>query len=220
MLTIYDDRWQPETRRPGGAGDILSDSLFHLFSHFRDICILNPLFGNDGSDAFIPFQCSCGLNDIIGHHLHIRHLRTVTGASVWAVNFNIVGVTGNGNAFIRDSMVPVSGVEYRPFKGFRTINIGNVRITQYTAAFGLAFTRLVESHLNWLDLACRWLGENWFANIVDGFFGFVPGLIRGLASTSAQKEVRQTLHLQRLGRHTLEQQKGFGDNPSSLEQAR
>jgi hypothetical protein len=72
----------------------------------------------------------------------------------------------------------------------------------------------------WLDLAYRWLSENWFANIVDGFFGFVPGLIRGLASTSAQKEVWQTLHLQRLGRHTLEQQKGFGDNPSSLEQAR
>ena len=118
MLTIYDDRWQPETRRPGGAGDILSDSLFHLFSHFRDICILNPLFGNDGSDAFIPFLCSYGLNDIIGDHLHIKHLRTVTG------------------------------VEYRPFKGFRTINIGNVRITQYTAAFGLAFTRLAGPRLS------------------------------------------------------------------------
>ena len=187
----------------------MPDRLFHLFSHFADICILNPLFGIDGSDAFIPFQRTSGLNDIIGHHLHIRHLRTVTSASVWAVNFNIVAVTGNRNAFIRDSMVPASGVEYRPFKGFRTINIGNERIAQYTAAVGLAFTRLSEDHLYWLGVASRWLDENWFANIVDGFFGFVPGLIRGFASRSAQKEVRQTLRLQGLGRHTLEQQKGF-----------
>ena len=55
----------------GGASGILPDRLFHLFSHFGDVYILKTLFGIDGSDAFIPFHSTYGLNDIIGRHLHI-----------------------------------------------------------------------------------------------------------------------------------------------------
>jgi len=82
----------------------LPDRLFHLFSHFGNVCILKTLFGIDGSDAFIPFHCTYGLSDIIGRHLHIRDLRAVAGAGVRAVHFKIVGVTGNGNALIRDGL--------------------------------------------------------------------------------------------------------------------
>lgn len=60
-----------------------------------------------------------------------------------------------------------------------------------------------------MGVASRWLDDQWFPNIVRDFFGFVPGLIRGFAAGGAQKAVRQTYDLQGLGRHTMEEQKGF-----------
>jgi len=76
-------------------------------------------------------------------------------------------------------------------------------------AVGFAFTRLAEDHLYWLMVGSRWLEDDWFPNVVSGFFGFVPGFIRGFAARSAQKGVRDTLHLHGLGRHTREEQEGF-----------
>lgn len=76
-------------------------------------------------------------------------------------------------------------------------------------ATGLALTRLAEEHLYWLMVASRWIDDDWWPNVVDGFFGFVPGLFRGLASNSARKEVRKTLHLHGIGRHTQAEQDGF-----------
>ena len=46
-------------------------------------------------------------------------------------------------------------------------------------------------------------------NVVKGFFGFVPALFRGFASNGARKQVAQTYNLHGLGRHSLEEQKGF-----------
>jgi glutathione S-transferase len=74
---------------------------------------------------------------------------------------------------------------------------------------GLALTRLAEDHLYWLMVASRWLDDEWWPNIANGFFGFVPGLLRGFVSGLARKQVAKTYDLQGLGRHTLEEQKGF-----------
>lgn len=76
-------------------------------------------------------------------------------------------------------------------------------------ARGFAFTRLAEDHLYWLMVASRWLDDDWFPNIENGFFGFVPRLIRPLVSKMARKQVFKTLDLHGLGRHNLEQQRGF-----------
>lgn len=82
-------------------------------------------------------------------------------------------------------------------------------LTPQEKAVGFAFTRLAEDHLYWLMVGSRWLDDDWFPNVVSGFFGFVPGFIRGFAARSAQKGVRATLHLHGLGRHTHEEQEGF-----------
>ena len=76
-------------------------------------------------------------------------------------------------------------------------------------ARGYAFTRLAEDHLYWLVVASRWLDDEWFPNVVSGFFHFVPGLIRPLASRAARKQVLKTLDLHGLGRHNLEEQADF-----------
>jgi glutathione S-transferase len=76
-------------------------------------------------------------------------------------------------------------------------------------AQGFALTRLVEDHLYWLMVASRWLDDDWWPNIVNGFFGFVPALIRPIATGMARKKVRSTYDLHGLGRHTLLEQKGF-----------
>lgn len=76
-------------------------------------------------------------------------------------------------------------------------------------AQGVALARLAEDHLYWLMVASRWLDEDWWPNVVEGFFGFVPRPVRRLASSMARKQVARTYDLQGLGRHTLEEQQGF-----------
>ncbi len=74
---------------------------------------------------------------------------------------------------------------------------------------GLALARLAEDHFYWIMVASRWLDDDWWPNVVQGFFGFVPGIIRPLATSAARKQVRKTYHLQGLGRHSLEEQRDF-----------
>jgi glutathione S-transferase len=76
-------------------------------------------------------------------------------------------------------------------------------------AQGLALTRLTEDHLYWILVASRWLDDEWWPNIVEGFFGIAPKLIRPLVANAARKDVRRTYHLHGLGRHTLDEQLGF-----------
>ena len=78
-------------------------------------------------------------------------------------------------------------------------------------ARGVALTRLAEDHLYWLMVASRWLDDEWWPNVVTGFFGFVPAPLRGFASSMARKQVARTYDLQGLGRHTLAEQKGCAD---------
>lgn len=82
-------------------------------------------------------------------------------------------------------------------------------LTPREKAIGFAFTRLAEDHLYWLVVASRWLDDDWFPEVVKGFFGSVPGIVRGLVARSAQKGVQETLHLHGLGRHTPDEQEGF-----------
>jgi glutathione S-transferase len=76
-------------------------------------------------------------------------------------------------------------------------------------AQGVALTRLAEDHLYWLMVASRWLDDAWWPNVVSGFFGFLPGIIRPLVSGQARRQVAKTYHLHGLGRHSLEEQRGF-----------
>lgn len=76
-------------------------------------------------------------------------------------------------------------------------------------AHGVAIARLIDDHLYWLFVASRWLDDAWFPHIVDGFFHIAPRLVRPLVGRMAQRGVRQTLNLHGLGRHTLEEQRGF-----------
>ena len=76
-------------------------------------------------------------------------------------------------------------------------------------AQGTAFMRLVEDHLYWIMVASRWLDDDWFPNVRAGFFGGLPGPISRFVAKLAQKQVRQTYHLQGLGRHSHEEQAQF-----------
>jgi glutathione S-transferase len=82
-------------------------------------------------------------------------------------------------------------------------------LTDQQRSRGVAYTRLAEDHLYWILVASRWLDDAWWPNSVEGFFGFVPWPIRGLAARAARRQVERTYHLHGLGRHTLEEQRGF-----------
>ena len=76
-------------------------------------------------------------------------------------------------------------------------------------AQGVALARLAEDHFYWIMVASRWLDDAWWPNIIDGFFGIAPKLVRPLVAGMARKQVKQTYNLQGLGRHSLEEQRGF-----------
>jgi glutathione S-transferase len=76
-------------------------------------------------------------------------------------------------------------------------------------AIGMAWTRLAEDHLYWIMVASRWLDDNWFAHVQRGFFGGLPPVIGPVVAKVARKQIRQTYHLQGLGRHNLDEQAGF-----------
>jgi glutathione S-transferase len=74
---------------------------------------------------------------------------------------------------------------------------------------GLGLTRLAEDHLYWMMVASRWLDDDWWPNVVEGFFGTVPKLIRPLVTSRVRKQMQLTYNLQGLGRHSYEEQEGF-----------
>lgn len=76
-------------------------------------------------------------------------------------------------------------------------------------ARGVAFTRLIDDHLYWMLVASRWIDDEWFENVREGFFGALPPLIKQLASALARKQMRKTYLLHGLGKHSLEEQAGF-----------
>ncbi|MBT8151856.1 MAG: glutathione S-transferase family protein [Gammaproteobacteria bacterium] len=76
-------------------------------------------------------------------------------------------------------------------------------------AVGTAFTRLADDHLYWIMVASRWLEDDWFPNVQQGFFGSLPPVIAPLIARMARRQMRQTYHLHGLGRHTREQQEWF-----------
>lgn len=76
-------------------------------------------------------------------------------------------------------------------------------------ALGVAISRLAEDHLYWMIVASRWLDDTWWPHVKQGFFDPLPPVIRTVAASMARKQVVRTYHLQGLGRHTLEEQKGF-----------
>ena len=68
---------------------------------------------------------------------------------------------------------------------------------------------VVEDHLYWLLVASRWLDEAWWPNVARDFFGSLPIPLRQIASGVARRRMAQTFNLHGLGRHSLEEQKGF-----------
>jgi len=76
-------------------------------------------------------------------------------------------------------------------------------------AKGFALTRLAEEHLYWIMVASRWLDDDWFPNVVEGFFHIAPGIVRPLIANMARRQVRRTYDLQGLGRHSHAEQVAF-----------
>ena len=58
-------------------------------------------------------------------------------------------------------------------------------------------------------VASRWLDDEWFPNIVEGFFHIAPKPLRSFVARQARKQMQQTYHLQGLGRHSRQEQGAF-----------
>lgn len=76
-------------------------------------------------------------------------------------------------------------------------------------ARGSSFTRLIEDHLYWMVVASRWIDDAWFPNVVEGFFRALPPGVKQFVAMMARRQIRKTYLLHGLGKHSLDEQKGF-----------
>ncbi|MGH1372124.1 MAG: glutathione S-transferase family protein [Cellvibrionaceae bacterium] len=74
---------------------------------------------------------------------------------------------------------------------------------------GYAWTRLIEDHLYWLMVASRWLDDQWWPHVKQGFFSKMPFPLKVIVPVVARRQVRQTYELHGLGKHSLAEQKAF-----------
>ena len=74
---------------------------------------------------------------------------------------------------------------------------------------GTAFIRLADDHLYWIMVASRWLEDDWFPNVKQGFFSNMPPLVGPLVARLARAQMAKTYHLHGMGRHSREQQEWF-----------
>ena len=73
-----------------------------------------------------------------------------------------------------------------------------------------AIEKMLEDHLYWLVVQDRWMAQENFDTGPRHFFDAVPGLLRPLVIGIVRRQVKKTLHLQGLGRHTDEERRVLG----------
>ena len=91
----------------------------------------------------------------------------------------------------------------------RTDGLVYAGLTPQECAYGLGLVRLAEEHLYWLMAAARWLDDDWWPNVKRDFMKIIPAFIRTPVSSLIRRRMKQTVMLQGLGAHTLEEQLGF-----------
>ena len=91
----------------------------------------------------------------------------------------------------------------------RTDGLVYADLTPQERAYGLGLVRLAEEHLYWLMAAARWLDDDWWPNVKRDFMKIIPAFIRTPVSSLIRRRMKQTVMLQGLGAHTLEEQLGF-----------
>lgn len=74
---------------------------------------------------------------------------------------------------------------------------------------GYAWTRLIEDHLYWLMVASRWLDDQWWPHVKQGFFSSMSFPLNIIVPVVARRQVRQTYVLHGLGKHSLIEQQAF-----------
>lgn len=160
------------------------------------LCVIPPAFGlrNTG-----PFGLKCEMALL---HLKLEFELVPTADPRTGPKKKLPYIDDDGTV-IADSELILQHIDAKTNGGLYG------HLTDEERADGLAFTRLVEEHLYWMMVASRWLDDAWFPHIVSGFFASMPFPVRHIAPVLARREVRKTYYLQGLGRHTLEEQKGF-----------
>jgi glutathione S-transferase len=158
--------------------------------------VLPPAFGLRNTGPF-AFKCELAL-------IHLKlEFELVESADPRTAPKGKMPYLDDGGTIVADSELILQHIDRKTNGGL----YGQLSDDEW--AEGVAFTRLAEEHLYWLMVASRWLDDTWFPNIKTGFFGSMPFPVRHIAPTMARRQVRQTYHLQGLGRHTHEEQLDF-----------
>jgi glutathione S-transferase len=115
------------------------------------------------------------------------------------------GVTVADSSFIRKHLEKKYGIDFDP------------GLSPVEKSGSLAFQRLTEEHLYWAAAAARWVDDDNWRVLREGYFVAIPGLIRPLIAGQVRKQVRRDMHGHGMGRHTLDDQYGLAvDNLAAI----
>jgi glutathione S-transferase len=161
-----------------------------------ELVVLPPAFGLRNVSPF------CLKSEMLMRSLKLEHKMSELGDPRKAPKGKLPFLIDDG-VKIADSELITEHLEHKTDGGV----YGGLSEAQ--KAQGVALSRLAEDHLYWIMVASRWLDEDWFPNIVEGFFGIIPWPIRSIVANGARKQMAKTYDLHGLGRHTLAEQKEF-----------
>ncbi len=68
-----------------------------------------------------------------------------------------------------------------------------------------AVIRMCDEHLYFLLVCDRWLNDANWEIVRETFFGMIPALMRGFITKKIRQKVRDSLHAQGVGRHSVEE---------------
>lgn len=83
-------------------------------------------------------------------------------------------------------------------------------LDQHQRATALALQRLFEDHFYFILSYSRWCDPDGWSHVEPAFFGFLPPGVRQIVPRFLQRQVRQMLQHQGLGRHSREEIYAFG----------
>lgn len=110
-----------------------------------------------------------------------------------------------------DLVIPDSSLIQRHLEQHHGLAI-DAGLTGVERAMAEAFRRMAEEHLRWTMVYARWVDPAGEEEITAAAFSDVPEAARRTVFLEVREQVRQSLHMQGIGRHAPEEIYAFGRN--------
>ncbi|SDU13299.1 glutathione S-transferase family protein [Stappia sp. ES.058] len=164
--------------------------------------------------VLIDFPAALGLRSLSPFAYKAEALLTLCGCDYRKEAIADLSLLPHGKVpVLRDGdlVIPDSSLIQRHLERHHGLAI-DAQLTDIERAMAEAFRRMAEEHLRWTMVHARWIDPAGEEEIIAAAFSGVPEAARRSVFLEVREQVRQSLHMQGIGRHTAEEIYTFGRN--------